>query len=94
MTLTIHHAAPALVGLLAGLLVGALYLRLLRRAVDRLLREQRPRALLLSAPLRLLLPPLVILALARWSGAAAIAGGVGLLLTQAYLRIWPMRQPS
>lgn len=74
------------VGLLAGGLAAAAHLALLRRAVDRLLTTRRAAAALLGAPLRLAAPALTLLALARWSRAAALAGAVGLVLTEVSFR--------
>ena len=67
-----------LVGALAGALASLLHQRLLARAIARGVARRRASSFLVSAPLRVAIPALVLVALARWGAAALIAGAIGL----------------
>lgn len=61
-----------LIALAAGALLGALHMAVLRWVLTRSVLRRSPRALLLTAPLRVTLPALGFL------GAASLGGGVAL----------------
>jgi hypothetical protein len=82
-------ALAALVGVAGGLVGGRVHHVLLARAVAAALDRRRSALLLVSAPLRLLVPVAVLFALAQWRLAALVGGFVGLALAL----VWARKRP-
>ncbi|MEZ4385010.1 MAG: hypothetical protein R3A79_27010 [Nannocystaceae bacterium] len=79
----------ALVGVAGGLVGGRVHHVLLARAVAAALDRRGSALLIVSAPLRLLVPAAVLFALAQWRLAALVGGFVGLALALVWARARP-----
>ena len=75
------------VSMLLGLVAGALHASMLKRAIDRAVERRSPVRLLLFAPLRVLVPVLVVLAVVP-HGLLAVAGALSGIVVASQIARW------
>jgi hypothetical protein len=91
--MTTEQLLVGLAGFALGLAAGGCYLWLLDRSLRKLAEAESPKAVLLSAPLRIAVPVLVLVLVARWDHSALLGAVVGVVLVQLGARLF-MRRPA
>ena len=91
--MTTDQLSGGLVGFALGLAAGGCYLLMLRHSVRRLVQAKTATSLLVSAPLRLAVPVVVLVLAAQWDRSALLGAALGLVLMQLGGR-WFVRNPA